>query len=161
MKMSNIMKMFSKLIVLAFALCSFWACNDDDSKVSLPEPVTYAKVAGIWQLTQWNGEALNDSRYCYIVLGRSEHTIDMYQNFDSSKSRHITGTYSLKDDEDLGTLIEGVYDHGSGFWNNTYIISNITDKTMTWVVSTDPPDVTVYTRCASVPEDVLNGTRSF
>lgn len=153
------MKTFSKLIVSAFALCGFWACGDNDhgNNDPIPEPVTYASVAGIWQLTQWNGEAFNDSRYCYLVLDRKDRVFEIYQNLDSSRARHITGTYELKEDEYLGVLFEGEYDHGLGFLNNIYVISMPTGESMKWVVSDDPADVSVYTRCASVPENILNG----
>lgn len=150
------MKTFSKLILSAMALWGVCACGDDNNVV-LPEAVTAAKVAGTWKLTEWNGEEMNDDRYCYIVLDRKELTIGVYQNFDSFTSRHLTGSFTLNFDRYTGVnTIEGVYDHLSGFWRNNYVISAISDASMTWVVEGDETDVSVYTRCESIPDKILN-----
>lgn len=160
------MKKLLKYVALAIALIAC-ACNDDDNPA--PDPgfaVNYANIAGVWQLTEWNGEPVNDTRYCYMIITRKadEETgrrpMEVYQNLDSSKSRYLTSTYELTEDEDLGVVISGLYDHSSGFWNRDYIVGDLTAGSMVWTVTDDPADVSVYTRCEAVPEDILNGTRA-
>lgn len=143
------------------------ACNDDDTIVE-PQylPATYANVAGTWQLAEWNGEKLDEERYCYLVIHRrpddetGERTLEIYANIDSDKSHHTTSIYELEEDEDLGTIISGMYDHSAGFWNNSYVISGLEANRMVWTVTDDDSDVSVYVRCESVPDDIVAGTRS-
>lgn len=165
-------KLFVYVMCVAAMLLS--ACSDDDEKMLEPEylPVTYAQIEGIWSLAQWNGQPLDDGRYCYLVIGRraDEETglrpLEIYQNLDSSKSRHLTSDYWLEQDEEdldetgLTALISGVYRYSAGFWNNTYRISALEADRMTWTVTDDVLDVSLYERCSSVPDDVLQGTRS-
>lgn len=149
----------------AFILLS--ACSDE-VEISEPEylPVTYANVAGTWQLAEWNGTKTDGKRYCYLVIGRKKdaetgkRSIEMYTNIDSDKSRYITSTYELEDIEGLHTIISGLYDHSAGFWNNSYIISELEEDRMVWTVQDDAEDVSVYVRAEFVPEDIVNGTRS-
>lgn len=155
-----------KLLFLGFSL-AIGACSDDNDPV-VPDalPVNYANIAGTWQLTEWNGEPMNDKRYCYMIIGRKadeqtgKRSLETYLNIDSDKSRHLTSTYELESDEELGVIIRGVYDYAGGFWNNSYIIKNMASDSMTWIVENDPSDVSVYTRCDVIPEDILNETRA-
>lgn len=160
-------KFFEYVAILVLSVAFLSACNDDEP-VPGPQdiPVNYANISGTWRLAEWNGEQMDDKRYLYMVIERrpDEETglrkIELYQNIDSSKSRHLTGTYELEEDEDLGTIIRGIYDHSSGFWNNSYIINGLTDGQMVWTVEEDASDVSVYIRCQEIPEDILNGTRA-
>lgn len=47
-----------------------------------------------------------------------------------------------------------------GFWNNSYLISELEADRMVWTVLEDAEDVSVYVRCEKVPEDIMNGTRA-
>ena len=155
-----------------FALtCLFSACSDDDEVLEPAYlPVTYANIAGTWQLKEWRGEELGEGRYCYLVINRKaneedEHTLEMYMNIDSDKSRHITSIYELEDDEDMDeapttAYISGRYDYSAGFWNNDYLVSEVEPNRMVWTVVNETEDVSVYIRCDAVPEDILAGTRA-
>lgn len=155
-------------LMLTFFLSS--CGNDDEVLVSEYMPVTYANIAGIWQLEEWNGEALGEGRYCYLVIDRKAddkgyRALDIYMNIDSDKSRHLTSIYELEDDEEMDedpytAFISGMYDYSTGFWNNSYIISELESDRMVWTVSEDKEDVSVYVRCDAVPEDILAGTRT-
>lgn len=70
------------------------------------------------------------------------------------------GIYTLEYDENEGNTITGLYDHASGFWNHIYRIDRFTEESMTWIVKDDLSDISVYTRCEAVPDDILNGTRA-
>lgn len=155
-----------KSMVMAVALV-FCACTDDNEPAPPATlPVNYANISGIWRLAEWNGEQMDDTRYLYMTIGRKaddqtgRRPLDIFQNIDSNKSRHLTSTYELILDEDLGIIIKGLYDHSSGFWNRDYIISGLSGDRMTWTVTDDSSDVSKYVRCDAIPEDILNGTRA-
>ena len=59
----------------------------------------------------------------------------------------------------MGYILTGEYDFSHDPWNE-YIVSEMTDETMKWTVKDNAEDVSVYTKCAEVPEDVLAGSRS-
>lgn len=158
---------FNYVAMLLLGLMFLSACSDKEETPAPQDlPVNYANIAGTWRQTEWNGEQMNDQRYLYIVIERKpddktkRRSFEIYQNIDSNKSRHLTSTYELETDEDLGPIIRGIYDHSSGFWNSSYLITDLNEDTMTWTVEDDPSDVSVYKRCESIPEDILNGTRS-
>lgn len=165
MKKLFIYLMFS----MTFALT---ACSDDD-EITMPEylPVTYANIAGTWQLKEWHSEELGEGRYCYLVINRKANddgnrTLEMYMNLDSDKSHRITSVYELSDDDEVmdedptNAIISGIYDHSAGFWNNSYLVNQVDANRMVWTVIDDAEDVSVYVRCESVPEDILAGTRA-
>lgn len=156
------------MLAMTFALS---ACSDDDEMAVSPYlPVTYANIAGTWQLTEWNGEELGEGRYCYLVINRKANddgnrTLEIYMNIDSDKSHHITSIYELKDDDEMDeepttAIISGMYDHSAGFWNNSYLVNQVDATRMVWTVTDDAEDVSVYVRCESIPEDILAGTRA-
>lgn len=146
------------------------ACHDDEINAPQSLPVNYANLAGIWQLKEWNGEELGEDRYCYLIINRKadedgNRALEMYQNMDTYKSRYITSTYELKDDDKMDedpttAIISGMYDHNAGFWSNDYIVSEVEATRMVWTVADDAEDVSVYVRCDEVPEDILVGTRT-
>lgn len=155
------MKTLFRILLLAFLPLGFGACEDDHSYFDdTPKEIAYSEIAGCWQLTQWNGSSMDDSRYLYITLDRKERTFEIYQNFDSAKSRRLTGIYTLGYDENEGNSITGIYDHASGNWNHDYLIGIQSDGSMIWTAKDDAMDISVYTRCNAVPEDIINGTRS-
>lgn len=167
------MKTFLKCMLLAVVFCGVWSCSDDDKPALPPEPVTYHDISGTWKMTKWNDEEMNDGRYFYVTFDRKDRVYDIYQNLDTEKTRHLTGRYILDYDEDLGSTIEGDYDHAAGLWSHTYLLNQFSKTEMTWVVVTrenglsanpwipDFSDVTIYTRVDEVPEDILNNTRGY
>lgn len=144
---------------LSVLLCGcLHACEEDHSYIDPVDPViSVFQLSGTWRLTQWRDENLSGvERYCYLKIESKENRFELYQNFDSAQPRHITGSFSLKYDEELGhNIIRGVYDHASGYWNNDYVISNFNNRSMTWTVQEDALDVSIYTRCPEIPFDLL------
>ena len=113
------------LVYLMLAATFLLSACDKDEKMLEPSylPVTYANIAGTWQLAEWNGVEMSEGRYCYLVIKRKadeetgKRALEIYTNIDSDKSHLLTSTYELEEDEDLGSIISGIYDHAAGFWN--------------------------------------------
>lgn len=159
--------LFRILTLLALLIC-FASCGDDNEvTVETELNVNYANIAGTWYLSEWNGEQMNDSRYYYITLNRKEvdgkRTYEIYTNYNSAFSQHITGIFNLDNDEDWGYLIGGTYDHQSSTdnaWEHSYVITNLFHESMVWKAKNNPEEMRIYTRCNEVPEDIIKGTRS-
>lgn len=164
MYMRTILKM---MLFAVMTICM--SCGDDD-EVKLPDTleVNYAHIAGTWCLSEWNGEKMDgDNRYYYITFDRKEkdgkRSYMIYTNLNSAVSQHIPGSFKLTDDEEYGSVISGTYYYQldtDDEWEYSYVISNLTQKAMTWTAKKTPEEVKVYTRCDGVPEKIINGTRS-
>ena len=157
----RMMALFSLLFVAA-------SCGDDDEAMITPSlDVNYANVAGTWKLSEWNGEELNDSRYYYITFNRKEEDgkrkYIVYTNLNSAVSERFTGTFLLSKDKNEADVISGTYDYTLSTedgWENMYFVSELTNEKMSWTATEDAEEVRVYTRCAEVPADIVNGIRS-
>lgn len=153
------MKFFFNIIALCFCLSlTVVSCSNDD-EVSAPYlEVNYASLNGTWILTEWRGLPLENGQYVYITFDRKEHTFVMYENMGSMYSHKSTGSFEIEVDDELGSILTGEYDYDNGSWN-TYIVKEMTATTMKWIVKDDAEDVSVYTRCSEIPEDILAGSR--
>ena len=149
---------FKTALFIMFAV-GFMACSKDNEEPVVYETVNYATINGTWMLTEFNGKALEEGQYVYITFNRKEHTFEMYDNMGSMYSHKSTGTFEITEDDELGYVLTGEYDFSHDPWNE-YIVSEMTDETMKWTVKDNAEDVSVYTRCAEIPEDVLTGSRS-
>lgn len=60
------------LVYLMLAATFLLSACDKDEKMLEPSylPVTYANIAGTWQLAEWNGVEMSEGRYCYLVIKR-------------------------------------------------------------------------------------------
>lgn len=152
--MKNLLKI-SLLMLFAFGLT---ACDDDKSYDDPGLEVSLYNLSGTWKLDSWNnGEALAEGSYVYIELSyRDGNEFTIYQNLDSFGPRRITGTYNLSTDDSLGSIIRGMYDYENGDWNHRYIIRNLFSDRMTWIATDDAQNVSVYVRCAGVPQEILD-----
>lgn len=148
------MKNFFKIVLFSFIFAVAGACDDDNQAIDSTLPVTTNNIAGTWQLAQWNGAPLADNSYVYLQLIRKDKLFKLYQNLDSFQLRVLTGRFNLTDDEQLGTVIRGQYDHGTGDWQHRYIIRDLTADRMVWVALDDPEDISVYVRCDAIPEEI-------
>lgn len=152
-KTFNIMMLFALLVSVA-------ACSKgkDEPIVDLPLEATYTNVAGTWMLTSLNDAPLTEGLYCYIELNRKDRTFVTYDNLGSMYANRLTGTYELGTDKKDSSidLISGKYDFGWGSWNNVYQVV-VYEERMVWSVQ-GGTEVSVYERCAEIPEDVKNGT---
>lgn len=148
-----------KNIFKLMTLCTFLFClaSCDDEEVVIPTlEVTPANLNGTWELSEWNGKALEEGTYCYVTFNRKEQTFEMYQKFDSMYARYITGEFSIEKDPYLGSIISGVYDYGNGDWNNEYIVTDLLETgSMIWTAKENENDVNKYTRCDKVPDEIV------
>lgn len=166
------------LMILASAalLC---ACGKDHSyEDDTDAELAVYQITGTWKLESWSNGEIPDGIYGYMVLSSKDNEFELYQNFGSPYSRHLTGNFTLTYDEAAGrNVISGWYDYDSGFWASDYIITDVTADTMKWistgttsgpqsasgpqtVSSPGSADFCIYRRCDSVPADILAGTRS-
>ena len=159
--MKYLKKFFTLLVIVLFA-CGFAACSSDDDEPEVPSlPVTPANIACTWKLGEWNkGEQVPEGNYCYIVFNRREQTFEMYQKFDSMYGRHITGSFSIKNDPYQGYIISGNYDYGTGDWYQSYIVTRLVSSgSMIWTGKDDATDVCRYERCSEVPAEIVKETK--
>ncbi len=153
------MKNILKIVALSLLLSAAGACDDDKHPVDTSLPVTSNNIAGTWQLARWNDAPPTDGSYVYLELIRKDNLFVLYQNLDSFQARKLTGRFTLYDDEALGTLIRGLYDHGTGEWQHRYIVRDLTAERMVWVALDDPEDISVYVRCAAIPQEIIDQSR--
>lgn len=154
------MKTISRILIMLATAATFFACTKDHSYEddSAPQLSLY-QIAGTWQLSSWNGKeiAADEETYCYLILKSKDSSFEIYQNVDSPYSRHLTGNFKLSYDEDKGiNKVSGWYDYNAGLWASDYIVSEVSENSMTW---TSGSEVCIYTRCKAIPEDILSGTK--
>lgn len=151
-------KFIFRTIMCLSLLVGMAACNDDEEVPVVYQEVNYATLNGTWMLTELNGAPLQDGQYVYVTFNRKEHTFEMYDNMGSMYSHKSTGSFEVEEDDELGYVLTGEYDYSHDLWNE-YIVSEMTDETMKWTMKDNAEDVSVYTRCAEIPADILNGSR--
>lgn len=147
------MKKLFKIALFSLALAVCGACDDDDV-VETPLIPNANNIAGTWQLVEFNGETLAEGTYVYIEFIRKDMLFEMYQNLDSFQQRKLTGRFNILEEEGVGYVIRGLYDHGTGDWNHDYLITKFTNERMVWMAQDDSDDVSVYMRCDGIPEDL-------
>ncbi len=151
--------LFNLLIICMVSFLAVSCSKDDEAPANVYEEVNYATINGCWQLTEFNGSPLQEGQYVYITFNRKEHTFEMYDNMNSMYSHKSTGSFTIEEDYDYGTIITGEYDFSDEIWDE-YIVSEMTATTMKWTKKENKNDVSVYTRCAEVPEEVVIGSKS-
>ncbi len=156
------MKQILKYLTIALMALSLASCTD---KPGEPEkepalPVTPTNINGTWQLVEWNGQALPESRYFYIEFIRRGSLFKSYENTASHGVHKETGVYDITIDESLGgAVITGKYDNFmEQGWDHSYIVTDLTATRMVWTVAGNPDDVSVYARIDSIPSDITGET---
>ena len=154
------MKNFLKIAVLALAVATMSACEDDKTYADPGLEVTPHNLSGTWQLAEWQGAPLAEGTFVYIELTRKDQLFSMYQNVDSVLPRELTGRFAITTDEELGAIVMGQYDFGLGDWNHQYIVTELHADSMVWTAKDNPEDVSLYVRCASIPDEVTGAGAS-
>lgn len=151
------MKKFMIAVFAAAAvLFTTTGCEKSEQKVTDQLEVTANNVAGTWRLAEWSNGTLDADCYVYMKLIRKDRLFELYQNLDSFSPRKLTGEFNITTDEELGAIIRGKYDHGTGEWAHRYIVRSLTSDRMVWVAKDDTSDITVYERVASIPDDIMS-----
>lgn len=162
------MKTVFKIFALLTLFAAMVSCSDEDEVAVIPSlEVNYANVAGIWRLSEWNGEKMDgDTRYYYITLNRNEEngqrSFKIHTNLNSFVSQQITGSYELNKDENFGDIISGTYDYTldtNDGWSHQYVVGELFETSMKWTALDDETEVRIYTRCDEVPADIVAGSR--
>lgn len=100
-------------------------------------------VLGIWHLTSWRGAVPSFDIYLDITDG----VVTLYQRLESRAWECYTSSAAME----YG-IIKGTYSDGVA-WGATYYVS-VEGETMTWVDTADSSDISVYSRCDKLPEDI-------
>ncbi|MGN0190396.1 MAG: hypothetical protein ACI39U_01950 [Candidatus Cryptobacteroides sp.] len=140
------MKKIQSICLAAICVLALSSCSKDETPSFLE--VNRNNISGYWMLSTWNGKALEEGSYFQMNLVRNDGTFTIVQNLDAfpDAPRQITGRYDLRNDDALGTIISGLYDHDSGYWSHEYVISSLTPTSMTWTAVDDRAFVQVFTR---------------
>lgn len=144
------MKHFKLLLLMASALLTFSCEKPINNDPPLPEPeVTLRTIAGAWQLTEWNGKALQEGTYLYVELDKNQR-FEMWDNLGSMYTEHKTGSFAISKDDDERTIITGQYDNGVGDWNNSYVAYFMANGDyMAWTTDTENM---LFKRIDAIPE---------
>lgn len=148
--MKHLKNLIGSALIVVTSLLSCEKVQDD--AVEYIE-VNKNNISGMWELTQWNGNALSGGTYMYIEIVRNDETYTMFHNMDSFSDvpHKTTGSYYLYTDEAHGAVIRGNYDHSSGDWTHRYMIKDLTKDSMTWVAEDAPTFVQKFSRIDSIP----------
>ena len=150
------MKTIFRIMALFMLLVGVSACDDDENEAVPTLEVNAANLNGYWQLTEWNGQPLAEGTYCYINFIRKDKSYKMYQKFDSMYARCISGTFEIEVDDYMNSTIKGLYNYGMGYWNNSYIVTDLFSNSMIWTVKDNLADVTKYERCDVIPQSIID-----
>ena len=144
------MKHFKLLLLMASVLLMFSCEKPINNDPPLPEPeVTLRTIAGAWQLTEWNGKALQEGTYLYVELDKNQR-FEMWDNLGSMYTEHKTGSFAISKDDDERTIITGQYDNGVGDWNNSYVAYFMANGDyMAWTTDTENM---LFKRIDAIPE---------
>ena len=145
------MKHFKLLLLMASALLMFSCEKPINNDPPLPEAeVTLRTIAGAWELTEWNGKALQEGTYLYIELDGKSQRFEMWDNLGSMYTEHKTGSFAITKDENERTIITGQYDNGVGDWNNSYVAYFMANGDyMAWTTDTENM---LFKRIDAIPE---------
>ena len=140
-------------ILLLVASLSVSSC---EKPAPLPEEetiaVTYNTIDGCWQLTMWQGTAMDDDTYLYIAFDGREHRFEMWDNLNSMYATDKTGTFTITQEEDGTYTLSGSYDYGLGNWNSDYRATLSREgNSMKWL-SLSSNDVMDFVRIEAIPE---------
>ena len=151
--MINMKNSIVKILMLLVVSLMTVSCSDDEIPVQTLEVIP-VNLHGTWKLQELNGAELPEGFYVYIDFNR-KGTFKLYQNNDSMYPRCITGSFSIKKDINIGSVISGVYDYEQGSWNNDYIVTDLLETgSMIWTAK-DGDEVSKYVRVDEIPSDIL------
>ena len=154
--MNILMKTFLKTIAFMLVLTGVFACSPDEDLTPQSLDVTPNNISGVWKLADVNGEVLPEGVYCYMEFVRRDRTFTIYQKFDSMYPRRLTGSFEITKDEYKGYILSGKYDYGTGYWNNSYIVSSLFENFMVLTVDGENGEVCKYVRCNEIPAEIVD-----
>ena len=155
--MINMKNSIVKILMLLVVSLMTVSCSDDEIPVQTLEVIP-VNLHGTWKLQELNGAELPEGFYVYIDFNR-KGTFKLYQNNDSMYPRCITGSFSIKKDINIGSVISGVYDYEQGSWNNDYIVTDLLETgSMIWTAK-DGDEVSKYVRVDEIPSDILESVK--
>lgn len=138
-----------KAILVIMCGLALLSCRKEPAQESEPLlEVNYNNVSGIWTLEKVGEAPLLDGTFLDIELTRSEKTFTITTNLDSfSDFAHtLTGTYAITTTAETGSIVEGMYDHDSGFWSHNYRIDLLSSTRMVWSAVDNPEFVQTFSR---------------
>ncbi len=152
-------KLFAILAATALSL-GMWSCGPVEPAIE-QLPITSANIAGVWELTHWQGAAVEEDMFVCIEFVNSGRTFTLYQNVNSSVVDVVTGTYNLYTNKNGQSILRGIYDYSdSTEWSHRYMVNSLTATTMTLTVydegalSNEGAEKFVYKKCDSLPERI-------
>ena len=155
--MINMKNSIVKVLMLLVISLMTVSCSDDEIPVQTLEVIP-VNLHGTWKLQELNGTELPEGFYVYIDFNR-KGSFKLYQNNDSMYPRCITGSFTIEEDERIGSVISGVYDFEQGAWNNEYIVTDLLESgSMVWTAK-DGDEVSKYVRVDEIPSDILESTK--
>ncbi|MGN0201551.1 MAG: hypothetical protein ACI399_01420 [Candidatus Cryptobacteroides sp.] len=138
-----------KVILAIVCGLAILSCRKEEKDLSEPLlEVNYNNVSGTWTLEKVGEIPLMNGTFFEIELTRSEKTFSITTNLDSFTDcgHTVTGTYAITTSAAEGSVIEGMYDHDSGFWSHNYRIDRLSATTMVWSAVDDPEYVQTFSR---------------
>lgn len=149
------MTKYLKIYLVLFLAVTLMACEKDDEIQEIPSlEVTNANLHGTWELYEWDGELMNDGRFCYIDFDRLDQTFVIYENLGSMYGRKLTGKFAIEGSLEEGFSLSGTYDYIDEVWK-AYQVNYLTAERMELSVQTNPEELLIYVRCDEIPEDIL------
>ena len=105
-----------------------------------------SSIAGVWHLTAWRDAVPSFDIYLDIT---ANGVVTLYQRLESRAWECFYSSAAME----YG-IIKGTYSDGVAWGASYYVSVDVEGDTMTWVDTADSNDISVYTRCDELPEDI-------
>lgn len=151
-----------KLVLMILAIAGLAACSEEGPAEQFLE-VNANNISGEWKVETYDGgQSFGEGIYVYVKFIRKDTRYEIYSNTSSmGQPVKTSGTFDIEMDEDLGAVINGIYDNTQGtYWNTRYTITELTADRMVWTAVDKeggllPDHVDVYVR-TSIPQDIID-----
>ena len=118
-------KLLHTIVLVAATMMTLSSCQKEETVQNVQLEVNANNISGKWELVSINGRELLEGTYLHIEFTRNDRTYVITDGIQGNPNAPKTfdGRYDFEYDDALGTILVGLYNHDTGLWNDSYIVT--------------------------------------
>ena len=126
-------KITNAILLAAVTLFATVSCEKAPVVVSDELEVNANNISGQWELVSMNGNQILEGSSLHMEFIRNDKKFVIEDGMEgfAAAPKISTGRFDFEENDALGVILIGIYDHDNGFWNDKYIVSSLTKDTLT------------------------------